>query len=116
MSASDLVNQYKDMSDNELFEALALELLGEGALGIGGHGLTRLRRYGREKWQDSQRLLVKRICTDEGKCRFNDAQVAIGQGLVAAISDALNFKEKESAMVAVLLMHYGLDKFCARTG
>ncbi len=113
MNVDDLVAEYGNLTDNQLFEALAMELLGEDWLGIGGHRLNRLRTYGKEKWIDSQRLLAERVCDGEGKSRFVDSQVAIGQGLVAAISEILHFSEKESAMVAVLLLRYGLDNFCS---
>ena len=108
------IDAYQAMSDNELFEALALELLGETSLGMAAQRRNSMRQYGREAWHNAQRRLAEAICTDEGASRFTDSQVAIGQGLIAVICEALDFNETEGLIVGVLLLRSGLDNFCRR--
>src|SRR5689334_6581264 len=91
VSSSD-VARYQQMTDAELYEELGRLLLGEEALGMGSLGRSRLRRFGRDKWNDTQRALRQRLCTEDGESRLGDGQVALGQGLVAAVAETLKFE------------------------
>ncbi|TQM65155.1 hypothetical protein FBY41_1540 [Humibacillus xanthopallidus] len=115
MSSSD-VARYEQMTDAELYEELGLLLLGEDALGMGSLGRSRLRRFGRDKWNDAQRALRQRLCTEAGESRLGDGEVALGQGLIAAVAETLKFEHAEAAVVSVLLLRRSLDKFCASDG
>ena len=112
MSEISLVERYALMEESELYEELGKILLGETSLGMGSSSRGRLRRFGREKWLDSQRRLRLAVCTPEQRSKLSDGGTAIAQGLVSTVAQTLHFEQAEAAVVAVLILKMGLDKFC----
>lgn len=103
---------YLSMSEEKLYEELGTLLLGSNGLGMGSSSRGRLRRYGREKWLDSQRRLRLVLCTPAARSRLTEGGTVLVQGIVSAVVEALRLEQAEAVVVAVLVVKMGLDRFC----
>jgi hypothetical protein len=108
------VEDYWNKTDDELFELLGLELLGEG-LGLSPSDKRRHRKFGREWFAARQAELQRRVC------HHNRLQGFIGTGAsdrlldAAAIYEILQNVDDDLVAIpvlAVLIARVGLGEFC----
>lgn len=114
MTPGEVLDDYLAKTDKEIYELIGIELEG-AAIGFGPADRRRLRKLGKEWFEEKQRMLQSAVCHHErlqgflgttGSDRLVDAAAIfevlqqLGDDLIAA------------PLLAVLIARVGLGEFC----
>ncbi|MFD8595085.1 hypothetical protein ACFV1L_08795 [Kitasatospora sp. NPDC059646] len=112
------VEAYRDKSDDELYELIGAELLGDGP-GLSPEDEEGHRRFGREWFAGKRRELQRRICHDPRVQGLLGTTPRTGCSTPPASTDLQDLDGAsavtgafDSAVLAVLVARIGLGTFC----
>jgi hypothetical protein len=108
------LEQYRDKTDDEIYEILGAMLQGEG-LGLGPSDRRRHRKFGREWFEGRHRELQRRICHDPRLQGFLGASTSDRLVDAAAIYEVLQQIGEDLValpLLSVLIARVGLSEFC----
>lgn len=114
MSLSDVAS-YLEMTEDELFTILGLELLGTG-LGVSPDDRSEARDYGRRWFSNRYSQLRRSICLHPKAKTFSSGSASDHVVDAAAIYElVVDLPEDpiKAAVIAVLVARIGLGTFCA---
>jgi hypothetical protein len=108
------LEQYRDKTDDELYELLGAALQGEG-LGLGPSDRRRHRKFGKEWFEQRHRELQRRICHDHRLQGFLGSSLSDRLVDAAAVYEVLQQIGDDVVaipLVSVLIARVGLSEFC----
>jgi hypothetical protein len=109
------IDAYFDKTDDELYELLGADLLGDG-LGISPEDKDERRRFGKQWFDNKRRDLQRRICHHDkvkGLLGNSASDLAIDAAAIYETLQNLGEDAVNAAVLAVLVARVGLGAFCA---